>query len=121
MALSVRNVYALAENESDTLLMENDLDIRETPDGVVIAIKARAGGKKNCVNGLHAGALKVEVTVAPEKGKANKAIAKILAKFFGIAPSSAIIHSGDTDSQKRFLLAGVSLQDCERIIKSAGL
>lgn len=43
---------------------------------------------------------KVAVKEAPDKGKANEAVIKALAKFLGVAPSHLTIASGHTSRQK---------------------
>ena len=45
---------------------------------------------------------KVSVKEAPEGGSANTAIARALAKHFGIAPSRVRLLSGHTSKQKVF-------------------
>ncbi len=50
--------------------------------------------------------LKVKVTAAPEKGKANAALLKLLAKEWRIAPSRLKLVSGDKDRRKRVLVQG---------------
>lgn len=47
-----------------------------------------------------AGGIRVYVTVAPEKGKANKAVCALVAKTLGVAKSRVAIHSGATSRQK---------------------
>ena len=44
--------------------------------------------------------LKVKLATAPEDGKANKALLKLLAKEWGCAPSSLSIVSGETSRHK---------------------
>lgn len=48
------------------------------------------------------GLLHVYVTSPPEKGKANKAVIKLLAKRFGVAPSRISILHGQTARLKTF-------------------
>jgi uncharacterized protein YggU (UPF0235/DUF167 family) len=48
------------------------------------------------------GTLKIRVQTAPEKGKANKAVATVLAKTFSVSESSIILISGHTDPLKFF-------------------
>ncbi len=50
--------------------------------------------------------LRVKVTAAPEKGKANAALLKLLAKDWRVAPSLLKLVSGGRDRRKRVLLAG---------------
>lgn len=82
--------------------------------GVVIRVKARPGSRRNALAGLHDGAVRVDVTAAPEKGKANEAIIALLAKSFGIAKSSIELISSPANPQKRFLLHGLQLADAEQ-------
>lgn len=46
------------------------------------------------------GTLKVRVKAAPEKGKANKEVIKVLAKKYGVRKSEVEIVSGKTDQIK---------------------
>jgi uncharacterized protein len=46
------------------------------------------------------GKLRVYVNVAPEDGKANKAVIKLLAKHFSVAPSRISIIRGETSRNK---------------------
>ena len=52
--------------------------------------------------------MRVAVTAAPEKGKANAAIQAVLAEGLGCKPSQISMVSGETSRQKRFLVLGVS-------------
>ena len=65
---------------------------------------------------LQDGALKVCVTQAPEKGKANKAIVEVLAKWLGVRKSQIELISGETASQKKFLVREIEQEElAERI------
>jgi uncharacterized protein YggU (UPF0235/DUF167 family) len=54
--------------------------------------------------------LKVTVTAAPEKGKANEAIVALLADRLGLRKSDITLVRGATDSNKQFLITGVELK-----------
>jgi uncharacterized protein len=77
-------------------------------EGVVISVRAQPGSRKNAIVGRHDGALKIAVTAAPDKGKANVAIAGILADAFGISKSAVQLVSGHTARCKKYLLRGIS-------------
>jgi uncharacterized protein YggU (UPF0235/DUF167 family) len=47
------------------------------------------------------------VTVAPEKGKANAAIAGVLAEALGCRASQVVLIAGETSRDKRFLIVDV--------------
>jgi len=84
------------------------LTVERWEDGAAFFVKAHAGGRRDAVSGVHDGQLKVEVTIAPEKGKANKAIQKLLARKLGVAASDLELLSGGTNAKKRFGVRGMS-------------
>lgn len=87
-------------------------------DGVLLPVRAHAGARRNEVRGEQDGMLKVSVTQAPEKGKANKAIVELLAKQLGLRRSQIELVSGETAPQKRFLVRDVTLDDLQQRIES---
>jgi uncharacterized protein (TIGR00251 family) len=92
------------------------LELQAHPDGTILPVKALPGARQNLVRGVQDGALKVCVTQAPEKGKANKAIVEVLAKWLGVKKSQVELIAGETASQKKFLFRGIEKQDlAERI------
>jgi uncharacterized protein (TIGR00251 family) len=88
------------------------------PDGVVLPVKAQPGARKNAIRGEHDGALKVSVTQAAEKGKANKALTAVLAKKLGLKNHQIELISGETSSRKRFLIREVSQETLQAGIES---
>ncbi len=50
------------------------------------------------------GRIRVATTAAPEGGKANKAVAKLLARALGVAPSRLTLLRGETSRDKLFRL-----------------
>jgi uncharacterized protein len=84
--------------------------------GVMVPVRVRAAARRTGVAGEHDGALRIDVTAAPEKGKANKAVAEVLAELFGVAKSAVELVSGPTSSQKRFLVTGVNLAAAQRTL-----
>jgi len=71
------------------------------------------------VLGARQGMLRVAVTDAPEKGKANRAIAALLADALGVSKSSLELVSGATSGRKRFLVVGGQLDQLQAAV--AGL
>lgn len=63
--------------------------------------------------------LKVKVTAAPEKGKANRAVVKLLAKRLGVAPSDIEVVHGETGRDKTLQIAGPD-DDLRRRIETIG-
>lgn len=79
--------------------------------GAVLPVRAHAGARSTGIRGEQAGTLKVCVTQAPEKGKANRAIARLLAQELGMRSSQILLLSGETSAQKRFLVRGLTAED----------
>ncbi|MDR2344967.1 MAG: DUF167 domain-containing protein [Planctomycetaceae bacterium] len=92
--------------------------LTEVSEGVLIDIRAYPGSKRNEIRGIYDGALKVSVTQQPEKGKANNAIRKQLAKYLNVKISQVDLISGETNSTKKFLLRNIKIQDIKKQIES---
>lgn len=84
------------------------IDLQPHPDGTVLAVRAHAAARRNEIGGEQAGMLKVSVTQAPERGKANKAIVALLAKGLALRKSQLRLISGETSPQKRFLVLDIA-------------
>ena len=75
-----------------------------------LPLKVVPGASRDSVEWLDAdhSILKVRVTAAPEKGKANKAVIKLLAKQLGLPASAIAIVSGSTSQQKLVEMDGIT-------------
>lgn len=88
-------------------------------DGIILPVRAQPGASKNAVRGEQNGMLKVSVTQIAEKGKANKAIIKVLAKALGLRGSQVELIAGELQSQKRFLIRDITVEDLAERITAA--
>lgn len=88
-----------------------ELDLTDNNSGALLKIRAKTRADRNEILGVRADALLIAVTDPPEKGKANKAILKALAKQLDLAKSNLTIVSGQTQRDKRVEIAGVSARD----------
>jgi uncharacterized protein len=86
------------------------IELESTDAGVVIPVQAQPKARRNAVTGEHNGMLKVSVTQAPEKGKANAALELVIATSLGLKKSQVQIVSGQTSSKKKFLISGDSIE-----------
>jgi uncharacterized protein YggU (UPF0235/DUF167 family) len=80
-------------------------------DGVRIRVHARPGARRDAIEGLRpeadgSVALKLAVRAVPEDGKANAAIAKLLAAEWKMPQSALRLIGGAQDRRKLFHLAG---------------
>jgi hypothetical protein len=93
------------------------IPLERHPRGVIIAVRAHAGARQNGVTGTHDGMLRIAVTAAPEKGKANQAIVAVLSKALGVPKSAIELVAGATSPRKRFLIAGGDVGELETTIE----
>ena len=63
--------------------------------------------------------LRVSVTQAPEKGKANKALIAVLSKGLSLKKSQIELISGATSPEKRFLVREVTTDQLQERIERA--
>ncbi len=94
--------------------------VTETPEGVVINVKAQPRSSKAGLDGLIGDAVKVRVRSAPVDGKANKELVETIADAFGLAKSRVSFKSGETSKTKRILLSGGSAAEVERVVSASG-
>ena len=82
----------------------------ETQEGIRIAVRAQPKAGRDAIEGVRTlpdgERLAVKVTAAPDRGRANVAIAALLAKALDVAPSSVTIASGETGRDKVVAVAG---------------
>jgi uncharacterized protein (TIGR00251 family) len=92
------------------------IELETTEEGVVLLIAAQPRARKNALVGAHGGRLKVAVTQAPEKGKANEAIIKVVAAALDLKRSQLDLFAGAASSQKKFLVRGIDAAELHRRI-----
>ena len=76
-----------------------------------IQIKVVPKASRDRVAGTIGDAIKVCVTAPPERGKANKAVAAVLAKALGVPRSAVRIVAGATSQRKTVEIDGISDED----------
>jgi uncharacterized protein (TIGR00251 family) len=86
------------------------------PRGIVLPVRAHAGARQNAILGERQESLRVAVSAAPEKGKANRAIIDLVSKKLGLPKSAIELISGDTSAQKRFLIVGEREESIRRAL-----
>lgn len=84
-------------------------------------VRVKPGGKRDRLVGPHGGALKVEVTAPPDRGKANAAVVQMLAGVVGVGRGSVEITSGASGRDKGVLVAGASAKDVVQALAAAGV
>ena len=82
--------------------------IKAVEGGVEIAVKVVPGASRSRLMGLLGDALKVQVAAPAEKGKANAAVAALIAGKLGVAVKAVEIVAGQTTPNKRVRVMGVT-------------
>ncbi|MFQ5862896.1 MAG: DUF167 domain-containing protein [Candidatus Brocadiales bacterium] len=90
------------------------IKLKKTSEGIVIPVRAQPGAKRDSIVGEWDGRLKIQVKAAPEKGKANEAIVKLLARSLGLQKSSVHVVSGESSRNKKVLVQGINLTKLEK-------
>ena len=74
---------------------------------VLFAVRVSPGAARTRALGEHAGALKLAVAAAPEKGKANRAVIDFLAEALGVRKADVTVAGGETSRDKRMRVTGL--------------
>jgi uncharacterized protein (TIGR00251 family) len=95
------------------------LDLQQHTHGVIVAVRASAGVRRNAILGVREGELRVAVTAAPEKGNANRAIVAVLSEALRIPKSAIQLISGETSQRKRFVITGGEVNAIRKALANA--
>ncbi len=90
------------------------LNIREVADGAILAVKVVPGSSRDRVVGVLGDALKIATSAAPEKGKANAAVARTLAAALGADRRDVELVGGQTSPRKEFFIRGATAEHIRR-------
>jgi uncharacterized protein (TIGR00251 family) len=95
------------------------LELEPHANGIVVPVKVQARARRNGILGEREGTLRVAVTAAPEKGKANDAVIGVLSQALRLPKSAIAIISGQTSTRKRLLVSGVTMDQVRSALTSA--
>ena len=80
-------------------------------------VKVVPGASREGVTGWLGDSLKVRVQAPPEKGKANRAVIKLLADVLDVPRTSIELVQGRTVANKVFAINGMSEQQARSVIE----
>lgn len=85
--------------------------IRRHGDHVRLTVRLTPNGGRDAIDGFETGAdgetyLKARVSAPPDKGKANKALAVLIARAAGVPKSAVSLVSGETQRKKILRIEG---------------
>ncbi len=76
-----------------------------------LTVKVVPGASRDQIAGWLEETLKVRVSAPPEKGKANAAVEKLVAKALGLSRDAVRVVSGATSPRKTLSISGLSLDE----------
>ena len=90
--------------------------LTETPEGVILNVRAQPRSSRSGLDGLLGDAVKVRIRCAPVDGKANKELIETLADAFDLPKSAVVFKSGETSKTKRILLRGLTTTKVKLVV-----
>jgi len=87
------------------------VDITESEDGVVLAVKVVPGASKTAIAGEYDGMLKIKLSAPPQKGKANQCLIEFVARRLGVKKKAVSIVSGHTSALKKVQICGLTAEE----------
>ena len=84
-----------------------------------VTVRLHPGAGRNEVIGFADGAWRVGVTAAPQNGKANDALIKLLARLLDVVASRITIEKGLTARTKRVAVEGLTAEEAGELLKAA--
>jgi len=96
--------------------------VAPSPDGTasLVRVKAVPGASSDAVAGLLGDRLKVRVAAPAEGGRANEAIAALLAGALGVGRRDVQLVEGPTQARKTFRVDGLSPAEVAARLNTAG-
>jgi uncharacterized protein (TIGR00251 family) len=86
---------------------------------IVLRIHVQPGAGRTAVVGRHGDALKLRVGAPPEGGRANEAVAALLATTFGVPAATVALVSGASSRTKRYRIGPLDLAETRRLLTEA--
>lgn len=92
--------------------------VEETKAGAVLRVRVRARARVEGVGWTEAAGVRVAVRPAPEKGKANEAVARAVAAWLGVPPRDVDVISGAGSTDKRLSVDGLGAEDLRARVRA---
>ena len=81
------------------------LELAAVAGGTRLRLRVKPGARSSAIVGLHGGALKITVGAPPERGKANDAVAVLLAGALGLPRGGVAVVAGAASHDKVVVIA----------------
>ena len=94
----------------------NRLNINETETGVTIEIRLHPRAGRDRIAGVINNRLKIDVSAAPIKNKANRSMIKLLSKTLKVPQDAIVIKRGATGRNKLIEIRSISIEKVTKLI-----
>ncbi len=88
--------------------------VQNRDEGAWLEVKVIPGARRTRILGIREERLYIAVNAPPEKGKANRALLKFLARTLGVSRTSVELLAGVTARRKRILVTGLKAEEVLR-------
>lgn len=79
-----------------------------TPDGTLLLVRVSPGARKSEIMGETGGRLRIRLQAPPVDGKANRELARFIARELGMKKNHVTLASGERSREKTLLLRGLT-------------
>jgi len=93
-------------SDSPPIAITTAVALEARDGGVVLPVRATPRARRDGVVGVHDGRLRVAVTSAPERGKANEHVVRVLARALDLPRARIALLAGASAHDKRFWIEG---------------
>ncbi len=96
------------------------LALTEGTDGVTVALRVVPRARRNAVDDVIEGALRVRVAAPPVDGAANRALVSFLSAALGLLKRDLAIIAGEQGRLKRLRVAGLTADQLRQRLRDHG-
>ena len=98
----------------------NELEIRESDNGIVFEVRLHPRGDRDRIAGVINHKLKIYVSAAPVKNKANESMIRLLSKSLKVPRNAIVIKQGATGRNKLIEIDSITSAEFKNRLQSAG-
>lgn len=95
--------------------------VRGVDGGARLRLRVKPGSRHDRLIGAYGECLKVEVRAAPERGRANAAVCRLLARTFSVSTSAVVVVAGGGSHDKVVEIRGASAASITDALREAGI
>jgi uncharacterized protein (TIGR00251 family) len=95
------------------------LELESRGNRIFLRLRVSPKSRKARIAGEHGGALKLHVTQAPERGRANEGVLALLSEALGVPARQIELVSGHASQDKRVAISGLDEATLRKKLENA--